>query len=100
MVVYFDPTVQYLVTMQHGKTFDCKFGHYHHTNFVGQEYGTKILSNSKSNFVYALKPDRQMYTNTIAHRTQILYSADISFVIANLGVKPGMKVVESGRAGK
>lgn len=44
-----------------------------------------------------MKPDRSLYTGTLTHRTQILYSIDIAFVIANLGVKPGVRVVESGK---
>jgi tRNA (adenine57-N1/adenine58-N1)-methyltransferase catalytic subunit len=96
VVVYFDPTIQSLVTLQQGKTFDCKFGNFHHANFVGQEFGSRIMSNSRSNYVYAMKPDRHLYTNTLTHRTQILYAADISFVIQNLSVRPGVVVVESG----
>lgn len=55
-----------------------------------------MLSNARANFVFALKPDRSLYTNTLIHRTQILYSIDISFVIGNLGVRPGITVVETG----
>lgn len=42
VVAYFDPTVQYLLMLQPGKTFDCKFGHFLHSNFVGKEYGSKV----------------------------------------------------------
>lgn len=42
IVVYFDPTVQYLILVQSGKTFDCKYGHFMHANFVGKEFGTKV----------------------------------------------------------
>lgn len=102
IVVYFEPTVQSMIMLQQGKTFDCKYGHFLHSNFVGKEYGTKVVktnkiwSNSNTSFGYALKPDRSLYTATLTHRTQILYSIDIAFVIANLGIRPGIRVVESG----
>lgn len=44
IVVYFEPTVQHLVLLQAGKTFDCKYGHFKHANFVGKEYGTKVAA--------------------------------------------------------
>lgn len=42
VVVYFEPTVQCLIMLQSGKTFDCKYGHFMHSNFVGKEFGTKV----------------------------------------------------------
>ena len=44
IAVYFEPTVQSLLLLQPGKTFDCKYGHFMHANFVGKEYGTKVTA--------------------------------------------------------
>ena len=55
------------------------------------------MSNQKTHYTFAMKPDRSLYTATLSHRTQILYSIDIAFVIANLHIKPGMRVVETGK---
>lgn len=56
----------------------------------------KIASNSGGQFVYALQLSRGLYTGTLKHRTQILYDPDISFVISQLDIRPGKKIVESG----
>jgi tRNA (adenine57-N1/adenine58-N1)-methyltransferase catalytic subunit len=47
-------------------------------------------------FMYMLPPTPDLWTIALPHRTQILYSADICLVVANLELKPGCTVVESG----
>lgn len=42
VVAWFDPQTQFLLLIQQGKTFDCKYGHFLHSNFVGREYGSKV----------------------------------------------------------
>ncbi len=42
VVAFFDPQTQFLLLLQQGKTFDCKYGHFLHANFVGKEYGSKV----------------------------------------------------------
>ena len=37
-----------------------------------------------------------MYSASLMQRTQILYTPDISMITSRLGLRPGMKVVESG----
>jgi len=96
VVAFFDPQNQVLLQLQQGKTLDIKQAHFSHANFVGRPYGCKILSNSGCSFVFALKPDRSLYTANLTHRTQILYSVDMAFVVSSLNVKPGSIVVESG----
>lgn len=44
VAVYFDPEIQYLLLLQEGKMFDCKYGHFMHSNFVGKEFGSKVDS--------------------------------------------------------
>lgn len=44
-----------------------------------------------------LKPTPSLITQSLPHRTQILYSIDISVIILKLDLKPGDIVVESGK---
>ena len=46
--------------------------------------------------MYMLPPTPDLWTIALPHRTQILYSADISLVVTNLELRPGCTVCESG----
>ena len=52
-------------------------------------------SNGRS-WVTVLHPTPELWTLTLPHRTQIVYSTDASIVIMELGLRPGSKVVEAG----
>ena len=58
--------------------------------------GAKQAGQSKPPFVWCLSPTCELWTNVLAHRTQILYVYDISLVCAWLDLKPGKVVLESG----
>ncbi|ESO07143.1 hypothetical protein HELRODRAFT_191074 [Helobdella robusta] len=77
-----------------GKMHQTKYGAVKHDDLVGQSYGKKLLLSR--GFVYLLHPTPELWTVTLKHRTQILYSTDISLIVYNLDLKPGSVVVESG----
>ncbi|CAA6665542.1 unnamed protein product [Spirodela intermedia] len=66
------------VTVRAGSELQNRFGVFKHSDWIGMPFGCKVLSNKGS------------------HRTQILYIADISFVVSFLEVVPGCVVLESG----
>ncbi|XP_057795558.1 uncharacterized protein LOC131011749 [Salvia miltiorrhiza] len=72
-----------------------RFGMFKHSDWIGKPFGSKIFS-SKGGFVYLLAPTPELWTLVLSHRTQILYIADISFVIMYLEIVPGCVVLESG----
>uniref|UniRef100_A0A6B2LC00 tRNA (adenine(58)-N(1))-methyltransferase n=1 Tax=Arcella intermedia TaxID=1963864 RepID=A0A6B2LC00_9EUKA len=78
-------------------TYDSKYGHYFHSSFVGVEYGSKVFDHTgKGNYIYLLRPTPELWTLAMNHRTEILYSGDISLILLQLEIKPGSTVVESG----
>ncbi|KAL5793208.1 hypothetical protein ACOSP7_001802 [Xanthoceras sorbifolium] len=72
-----------------------RFGVFKHSDWIGKPFGSKVFSN-KGKFVYLLAPTPELWTLVLSHRTQILYIADISFVIMYLEIVPGCLVLESG----
>ncbi|XP_053203424.1 tRNA (adenine(58)-N(1))-methyltransferase catalytic subunit TRMT61A-like [Panonychus citri] len=77
-----------------GETFQTKFGPIKHSDLIGLRYGTK-LTLSKG-WVYVLQFTPELWTLNLPHRTQILYSTDISMITCYLNLKPGSVVIESG----
>ncbi|KAK6143435.1 hypothetical protein DH2020_023783 [Rehmannia glutinosa] len=72
-----------------------RFGVFKHSNWIGKQFGSKVFS-SKGGFIYLLAPTPELWTLVLSHRTQILYIADISFVVMYLEIVPGCVVLESG----
>ncbi|PIN21838.1 tRNA(1-methyladenosine) methyltransferase, subunit GCD14 [Handroanthus impetiginosus] len=72
-----------------------RFGVFKHSDWIGKPFGSKVFS-SKGGFIYLLAPTPELWTLVLSHRTQILYIADISFVVTYLEIVPGCVVLESG----
>ncbi|KZO97016.1 tRNA methyltransferase complex subunit Cpd1 [Calocera viscosa TUFC12733] len=79
-----------------GKELNNRFGVYRHSDFIGKLYGSKISSRNGRGFIHVLRPTPELWTLALPHRTQILYVADIAFITAMLGLKPGSIVLEAG----
>ncbi|KAJ7728838.1 tRNA methyltransferase complex subunit Cpd1 [Mycena maculata] len=87
--------VQHLVVTP-GKDFNSKFGNYRHSDFIGLPFGSKVGSRSGKGFIHVLRPTPELWTMALPHRTQILYIADISFIISYLDIRRGSRVIEAG----
>jgi len=73
------------VTMRSGETYNNKFGAFDHSELIGQvEYGSKVFAKNLKGWMYVLRPTSALYTQSLAQRTQILYTPDISMVLARL----------------
>ena len=57
----------------------------------------QMYSLNRKGWVYLLHPTPELWTVNLRHRTQILYTTDISMVILQLALKPGSVVIESGK---
>lgn len=83
--------------MTPGETFHTKYGKYAHSDFIGKPFGSRIISPPPfPGFVHLLRPTPSLWTLSLPHRTQILYGPDISFVMQQLKIRPGTRVVEAG----
>eukprot|EP01121_Diplochlamys_sp_Union-15-3_P015704 TRINITY_DN5239_c0_g1_i4.p1 TRINITY_DN5239_c0_g1~~TRINITY_DN5239_c0_g1_i4.p1 ORF type:complete len:298 (+),score=45.52 TRINITY_DN5239_c0_g1_i4:47-940(+) len=87
-----------MVTLEEGKMFDNKRGHFGHDSIVGKKYGDKIDSRSGavSGSLTVLPVSSGLWTLSCQRRTEILYVPDISLILLRLELQPGSIVVESG----
>ncbi|PSN52092.1 hypothetical protein C0J52_03897 [Blattella germanica] len=74
--------------------FQTTYGALKVQSLIGKKYGTKIALSR--GWAYVLHPTPELWTLTLPHRTQIIYTPDISMIIFQLEIKPGSIVVESG----
>nr|KJB46641.1 hypothetical protein B456_007G380200 [Gossypium raimondii] len=72
-----------------------RFCVFKHSDWIGKPFGSIIFSN-RGGFIYLLALTPEFWILVLSHMTQILYIADISFVIMYLEVVPGCLVLESG----
>lgn len=94
LFVYLGPNNIYPIKVQSGQVFQTKYGALRHDQLIGKQYGS--LVNCAKGFVHILHPTPELWTLTLPHRTQILYSTDISFICTQLDLKPGSVVCEAG----
>uniref|UniRef100_A0A6J0UXB7 tRNA (adenine(58)-N(1))-methyltransferase catalytic subunit TRMT61A n=1 Tax=Pogona vitticeps TaxID=103695 RepID=A0A6J0UXB7_9SAUR len=95
-IIFLGHESMFPVKVQDGGKTQTKYGVIRHsTDLIGKSYGSKVTC-SKGGWVYVLHPTPELWTLNLPHRTQILYSTDISLITMMLELKPGSIVCESG----
>lgn len=94
VMVYLSVQNIYSINICKGNVFQTKYGALKHDDIIGSRYGTRV--SCTRGWVYILFPTPELWTLTLPHRTQILYTADISLVTMQLDLKPGSVVYEAG----
>lgn len=95
-VVYLGHESTMPVKVRHGAQTQTRYGAIRHSaDLIGKRYGAKVTC-SKGGWVYVLHPTPELWTVTLPHRTQILYTTDIATITLMLELKPGSVVCESG----
>ncbi|KAM9341360.1 tRNA (adenine(58)-N(1))-methyltransferase catalytic subunit TRMT61A [Symphorus nematophorus] len=95
-IVYLGHESMMPVKVQQGAQTQTRYGVIRHsTDLIGQRYGSKVTC-SKGGWVHVLHPTPELWTVTLPHRTQILYTTDIATITMMLELKPGSIVCESG----
>jgi tRNA (adenine57-N1/adenine58-N1)-methyltransferase len=95
VILYLDAKRTYKVKVEEGKQFHTHRGYIELSDLVGQPYGLVATSSLGVSF-YALKPlirDRVLKTD---RRTQVLYPKDIGYILFQLGLGSGSRVLEAG----
>lgn len=95
-IIYLNHNSVMPVKVKHGAQTQTRYGVIRHsTDLIGQRYGSKVTC-SKGGWVYVLHPTAELWTVSLPHRTQILYTTDIATITMMLELKPGSVVCESG----
>lgn len=79
-------------TIEH--IFQTSFGALKVKNIIGVKYGSRV--ELSKGWAYVLQPNPELWTQTLPHRTQIIYTPDISMILHQLEIRPGSVVIESG----
>ncbi|XP_033844374.1 tRNA (adenine(58)-N(1))-methyltransferase catalytic subunit TRMT61A [Periophthalmus magnuspinnatus] len=94
-IIYLSHDSMMPVKVQRGAQTQTRYGVIRHSqDLIGHKYGSKV-SCSKG-WVHVLHPTPELWTVSLPHRTQILYTTDISMITMMLELKPGSIVCESG----
>ncbi len=64
-------------------------------DIIGQPWGTEILSHQGRSF-YLLQPSLSELIQETRRNSQIIYPKDIGYILVNLSIGPGKKVIEAG----
>ena len=91
------------LTLTKGETFCHRFGAFRHDSLIGQAYGTRVASITKSGapgrghaFILRANYPDLWSIGVLDHHTQIIYPMDIAQICFHLELFPGKRVVESG----
>jgi tRNA (adenine57-N1/adenine58-N1)-methyltransferase len=100
-------------------TLQTRFGTFPHSSFISLPPGSQVRaspsypdprdqrkrkrnsddaaqSTAATGFVHVLSPTAELWTSSLPHRTQVVYTPDSSYILHRLGVKPGSQVIEAG----
>lgn len=96
VLVYVSRTIIKPIYVKKGESFNTRFGSFPHDSMIGLEFGSQITTPKDRGFVYLLQPTPELWTMSLPHRTQIVYTTDSSYILQRLNVKLGSKVIEAG----
>ena len=95
VLLYLDKKRTYMIRVEADKQFHTHKGFIELTDLIGRPFGSPVVSSLGVEF-YALRPfirDRILKTD---RRTQVLYPKDIGYLLIQLDVGSGSRVVEAG----
>lgn len=83
-------------TVTKGEILNTRFGNFDHDKMIGMKFGAQMGGSKDRGFVHLLHPSAELWTVSLPHRTQIVYTPDSSYVVQRLGITSGSRVIEAG----
>jgi tRNA (adenine57-N1/adenine58-N1)-methyltransferase len=95
------PATYVFLRVTPGQNYQSRNGMYRHDDMIKRPFGSRVPAYSRAGFSYAkpvflLPPSPELWTLALHHRTQVLYDADIAWIVSALELRPGYKVFEAG----
>lgn len=84
------------LVLKYGEILNNRFGNFHHDEIIGKEFGSKVRSRKGGQWLALLRASPEFVTQSLTHRTQIVYHADISMLRCLLDARPGRIICEAG----
>ena len=85
----------FIIRLKTGTDFQTHRGVLQHDNMIGLPWGSQILSHQGSPFI-VMEPSLGDILRGIKRNTQILYPKEIGYILVNMGIGPGIHVIEAG----
>jgi len=85
----------FIFTLTAGGEMHTHRGIVKHDDLIGLPWGTQIFSHLGSPF-FLLQPMLGDILTNLPRNTQILYPKEIGFIMVNMGIGPGQRVIEAG----
>lgn len=86
---------RFIVSMQAGSEFQTHRGVLKHDDLIGKPWGSQVFSHNGSPF-FLLQPPLGDLISHLPRNSQILYPKDIGYILVNMGIGEGQKVLEAG----
>ncbi|VUC23792.1 unnamed protein product [Clonostachys rosea] len=56
----------------------------------------KKAVSASSGFIHILRPSPELWTYSLPHRTQVVYTPDYSYILNRIRARPGTRIIEAG----
>lgn len=93
-IVYLSFNQLYPIKVTKGLSHHTQYGSLKHVDIIGKKYGTRFKCSN--GHAYVMQGSPEIWTISLPHRTQIIYTPNIAVISLQLELKPGSVVVESG----
>lgn len=78
-----------------GGRLETMHGVLQHADIIGHEWGSQVATHLGKTFIL-LQPALDDLLRGIERNTQVMYPKDIGYVLLNLGIGPGSRIIEAG----
>ncbi|MCX6054446.1 MAG: tRNA (adenine-N1)-methyltransferase [Chloroflexi bacterium] len=85
----------FIFNLVEGAEFHTHRGVLKHDDLIGQPWGIQVFSHNESPF-FLLQPSTPDILKNTKRATQIMYPKEIGYILLNMGIIPGKKVIEAG----